>query len=279
MPAKRRNQVDSPLHVNLDIDDITQPIYDSVIQDLLTIGDPAGLLSSIPGLGPIIGAAVKPIQEGVKTVLTDREKARLRGHLETSASIVSAIQQANRNTYRYILNAIKYPALRTLILVQQTQEAKSFWKEAETRLNQSKKVTLQTISVLQRVGLVTATYGFEHADGELRDYPDLNVSMDYTDGRHAEMKRYVENHLDKVYDEILKLAVSKDVLDRHQRECPTERATKPFLINVRRSHDTLIGVPQTTLAGYYFLQLFQIVAKAQKSKVQSASKPTPKKRS
>lgn len=253
--------MESPLQRKLSLDDLTQPEFERIVQTILTVVDPAWLLSKIPGVGPMAELVVKPAQEMVKNAFADREKDRMQKHLETSASIVSAIQQANYNTFQYILRSINFDSLQTLLLIERTRETKSFWREIEAK-NKDQQAVINAVSELQRVGLVTTAYGFKHADGLYRDYPDLNVALDYADRRYNQMDDLVERRLEKIRQTIVEMQVPPHLLAQVQRAAPAEKPYKPHL---RFSLDMLLGTPQTTLAGFYFLQLFAIEADAQRS--------------
>jgi len=255
--------MESPLQRKLLLDDLTQPEFERILQNILTVVDPAWVLSKIPGVGLLAELVVKPTQELVKNALADHEKERLHKHLETSASIVSAIQQANYNTFEYILRAITFDSLQTLLLIERTREAKSFWRETKER-KQDHRTVVNLVSELQRVGLVTTVYGFKHANGQFLDYPDLNVALDYTDRRYQQMDELVERRLDQIRQTILEMKVPAEVLRQVELIAPAAENKKPFPTHSRLSVDTFLGVPQTTLAGFYFLQLFEIEAEAQK---------------
>jgi hypothetical protein len=229
-----------PLRTKLSVETLNQPTYEKATKWLLSVVDPASILSAFPLIGPIAALPLKAAQEHTKHLIDQRDRERTNEHLAASVSIVSAIQAVNRKTYEYVVNSLDLTAIRALLVLNDHQDKKEFWEIAVTKIGGNENKIIEAVKTLERLGLVTTRLLFEHVDGSFQEFQDLNWAIKYT-----------ESHYDKLRDQISEL-----------RGCAVQNS-KARNIDVHTSPWALISLPSLTSAGIYFLGLFEVAAEAQ----------------
>jgi len=268
--------MDSPLTRSVSIVDITQPTLEKIVHRFLSTMDPAGIIANIPGMdmmpgyGLAVALTIKPVQESIKGVIEDRKEERLHKHLENVSSVITALQQANYNTFIHVINSLDLVAIRTLGLAEETQDTNNFWNVAEDRLGVERAAIDDAVSTLERIGLITIKHRFSQADDTFGDYPDLEIAFNYTDTRRDELRKIIDREIDRVRDDLVELKIPREQLDLYLATAGVAVKKHEAIVELPRTKGwKVISKPQTTLSGFFFLELFKI----EKASQQGAQTP------
>jgi predicted transcriptional regulator len=228
----------SVLSTKLSVDTLKQPMIESTLKFMLSAVDPAGTLSALfPIIGPIAAIPIRTAQEGIKSVIDQRDRDRMTRYLAEAQEIVSAIQDVNLKTYEYVVKALDILAIRLIYFINDHQSEDRFLEAAAKKLGCDATEIQKAITELDRLGLVSARLLFEHRDRSFREFPDINWATDYAESR-----------CDKLRDQIAKLQNITVI---------NSKAEKPDV----RIHSWQIQLrPSLTFAGVYILGLFDVVA-------------------